>query len=85
MEDVRQIVRTFILESFLPGDPSESLDNDTDLKDAGILDSLSMLKLLTFLEERFRVEFTPEELGEGSLSSVVKIEQLLRVKTGART
>jgi acyl carrier protein len=85
MEDIYRIVRQFILEHFLPGEPSESLSNDADLKESGILDSLSTLKLVSFLEEHFRIDFIPEELGGGGLSSVTRIVQLVKSKVGATT
>lgn len=84
MEDIRGIVRQFIIEHFLSGESPEALSNDADLKESGVLDSLSTLKLVAFLEERFRIDFIPEELGTGNLSSVVKIEQLVKSKMGAR-
>jgi acyl carrier protein len=70
----------FILENFLPGEDPRNLTPDTELKESGILDSLSTLKLVTFLEERFKVEFDAGDLEAGNLSSIRAIEQLLAAK-----
>jgi acyl carrier protein len=65
MEGVRDAVRTFLHENYLPGEGPESLADDQDLQESGVLDSLGMLKFISFLEEHFGVEFLPEELGSG--------------------
>ena len=85
MDEIRETIRQYILEKFLPGEAPEILKNDSDLKEDGILDSLSTLKLVAFLEERYGIDFVPEELGDGSLSTVQRIETLIRDKTGAHT
>lgn len=85
MDEVRETIRQFILNKFLPGEPSDTLKNDCDLKEEGVLDSLSTLKLVSFLEERFRIEFVPEELGDGSMSSIRRMEALVKEKMGSQS
>lgn len=80
MDNVREQVRQFILENFLPGEDPRNLTDDTELKESGILDSLSTLKLVSFLEERFTVEFEANDLEAGNLASVASIERLVRSK-----
>lgn len=84
MHSVRQIVRQFLLDNFLFEDPIETLADDLDLQEHGVLDSLGTLKLVSFLEDRFSVEFLPEELEAARLSSVEEIERLVIGKLGAR-
>lgn len=85
MENIRESVRQFVLEQCLPGEDPRNLKDDTELKETGILDSLSTLKLVTFLEERFSVEFDAGDLDAGNLSSVAAIEQLVRLKMTGRS
>ena len=80
MDDIRDAVRTFILEQFLPGEDARNLTDKTELKESGILDSLSTLKLVTFLEERYGVEFEANDLDSGNLSTLEAIERLVRSK-----
>lgn len=82
MENVRDIVRRFILDNFLPGEDPANLTDTTELKESGILDSLSTLKLVTFLEEQFKVEFEADDLDAGNLSTLENIERLVRSKQG---
>ena len=85
MDRTREVVKKFILENFLPGEDPRNLTDDTELKESGILDSLSTLKLVSFLEERFGVEFEANDLEAGNLSSLANIEKLVRSKVVARS
>ena len=82
MPEIKETVRQFILTSFLPGEDAANLTDDTELKESGILDSLSTLKLVSFLEETFKVEFEANDLDAGNLASVASIEKLVRSKMG---
>ncbi len=82
MPEIKETVRQFILTSFLPGEDASNLTDDTELKESGILDSLSTLKLVSFLEETFKVEFEANDLDAGNLASVASIEKLVRSKKG---
>ncbi len=84
MDNVRESVRSFILENFLPGEDPRNLKDDTELKESGILDSLSTLKLVAFLEEQFKVEFEANDLDGANLASVGSIERLVRAKMAAQ-
>lgn len=80
MDSERDLVRAFILEHFLPGEDPRNLQDDTELKESGILDSLSTLKLVTFLEEHFKIELEASDLDAGNLSSVASIARLVSAK-----
>ena len=84
MNAMRETLRAYILENFLPGEDAKNLKDDTELKESGILDSLSTLKLVTFLEERFNVEFEADDLEAGNLATIESIERLVQSKQ-ART
>lgn len=80
MENVREIVRRFILDNFLPGEDASNLTDSTELKESGILDSMSTLKLVTFLEDLFKVEFEADDLDAGNLATVANIAALVASK-----
>jgi acyl carrier protein len=83
MANVRETVRNYILDNFLPGEDPANLTDDMELKENGILDSLSTLKLVTFLEQQFNVEFEANDLDAGNLASVISIERLVHSKLKA--
>lgn len=84
MDNVQQLVKQFILDNFLHGENPANLTPQTELKESGILDSLSTLKLVTFLEEQFKVEFEADDLESGNLASIASIEGLVRSKMAGR-
>ena len=79
-EDVRQVVHQYILDEFLPGEDPEELTNETPLISGGILDSISTLKLVTFLEDRFGVTVEAHEAGVDNLDSIGQISRLIAEK-----
>ena len=49
MEDVREVIRQFILTTYLPGESRDNLRDDTPLLTSGILDSLAALAVASFV------------------------------------
>lgn len=80
MDGIRDAVRAYIIEQFLPGEDPRNLTDQTELKESGILDSLSTLKLISFLEEQYGVEFEANDLEAGNLATIESIERLVRSK-----
>jgi acyl carrier protein len=78
--NIRDAVRSWILDNVLPGEDPSNLKDDTELKESGILDSLSTLKLVTFLEQQYGVEFEANDLDAGNLASLANIEGLVKSK-----
>ena len=79
-EEIRQAVREFILQEFLPGESPDALDDDTELISGGILDSIASVKLIVFLEERFGVQIDPHEMNADYLNSVPDIASLVAAR-----
>ena len=73
-------IRTFVVgESGL--EDASFLSKDTDLMEAGILDSLMMVSIITFCEERFGCAFSLEELTEENFRSVSNNRRFLIAET----
>ena len=83
MKEIERIVRDFILREFLPGEDSSELTEDTPLITGGILDSISTLKLVVFLEERFSVTVEAHEASVEHLDTVAEIVRLVAEKKHA--
>jgi acyl carrier protein len=80
MSDVTDQVKTFILNEFLPGEDPSALTATTPLITGGILDSIATLKLVSFLEETFRIELEPHEVDADNLDTLDAIERLITAK-----
>ena len=70
------IVTEFIVEEILYGD--EELEPDEDLFEAGVLDSMSFLRLIDFLEQRFGVITDMEDMDMHHLNTVNRVVEHLR-------
>jgi acyl carrier protein len=83
MNQISQVVHDYILREFLPGESPEELKEETPLITGGILDSISTLKLVNFLEDRFGVTVEAHEAGVDNLDSVGQIARLIAGKNAA--
>ena len=83
MKEIEQAVHDYILREFLPGEDPEELTEQTPLITGGILDSISTLKLVVFLEEQFEVTIEAHEAGVEHLDSVGQIARLIAEKKAA--
>lgn len=78
--EIRQAVKDFILEEFLPGEDPNELRDDTPLITGGILDSIATLKLVAFVEERYGIELQPHEADAEHLNTISDITSLVQSK-----
>ena len=64
------------------------MDDDTQLRDdtplwGGVLDSVGLMQLITFIEERFEIEVDDEELTSAHFGTVANIAALVDRKVAA--
>jgi acyl carrier protein len=83
MEDIAKVIQLFILREFLPGEDPTELSERTPLITGGILDSISTLKLVVFLEDHFGITVEAYEAGVEHLDSVGQIAALVAKKKSA--
>ncbi len=80
MADVRDRVRRFIQDSFLVDDFS---DADSFLT-TGIIDSLGVMQLVTFVESEFGIRVVDQELVPENFDSVERVSAFVERKLAAR-
>jgi acyl carrier protein len=85
MDAVRNEVKEFILEEFLPGESPDELTDETPLITGGILDSLATIKLVAHLEKSYGIELSPHETGIDYLNSLTDIARLVEAKRSRRS
>jgi acyl carrier protein len=61
-EQVTQKIKEHITQEFLYDRPEIVLDNDFSLIENGIIDSMGIFRLISFLEEQFAVTLEPDEV-----------------------
>lgn len=78
-QEIATILREFILEQSNLAD-SKVLDDDTNLIEAGILDSLMMASVVWFCEERLNCSLETADLTEDSCKSIAAMSGLIARK-----
>jgi acyl carrier protein len=68
--EIRQQIRSFILDTFLDGADAAQLEDGASLERSHIVDSARMMELILFLEETFAFEVDNEEALPENFDSV---------------
>jgi len=79
-QHIKERVKTFLLNEYLPGEDPAALTDTTALMTTGILDSIAVLKVVTFLENDFGVTIEPNEAVIDNLNTVSDIVRLVMAK-----
>ena len=61
-ESIKSKLKNYITKQFLYDDENASLANDFGLVEQGVINSMGIAILITFLEEEFDVLFAPEDM-----------------------
>ena len=79
MNEMRDKIRSFIVENFLFG-KDNGLEDDTSFLEEGIIDSTGVLELVSFLEEEYGIAVEDEELVPENLDSINNVITYLERK-----
>ena len=79
-ETIKATVKNFVLNEFLPGEDPAALTDTTALVTTGILDSIAVLKVVTFLENQFGITIEPHEAVVENLNTLSDIGRLVTSK-----
>jgi acyl carrier protein len=80
---VQREIETYIIDNILFGD-GERLETDVSFQESGILDSTGFLELITFVEERFAIAITDNELAPENFDTLRKIADFVEKKMSVR-
>ncbi len=79
MNELKNKIRTFVVENFLFGN-NENLEDNTSFLEEGIIDSTGVLELVGFIEEEFAITVEDEELIPENLDSIYNVTAYLGKK-----
>jgi len=83
MDPIKETIRGYILNEYLPGESPANLRDDTPLRTSGILDSMATLNLVSFLEQTFNIVIDAHETGIEDFDRIGDIAALVARKKGA--
>jgi acyl carrier protein len=73
-----QTITQFLVDEFLPDVPAESLAADYDLLAGGVIDSLGLLKVIAWLEDRFGVVVEDLEIAPDNFRTVADMDAFVQ-------
>jgi len=79
MKEISSRIRDFIATEIMLEDTTSTLTDDTPLL-GGVIDSLGLMQLISFLEEEFNVAIDDAEVTADNFRTVSQIEQLVSQK-----
>lgn len=85
LDSIKEGIRHRILTQFLPGEKSSNLHDDTPSRTSGIEDSMGMLQMVSFIEERFGIEVEAYEAGIENFDRVEDIAAFIARKRALKT
>ncbi len=74
-------IKQFILSDLIKDGSATELDNDENLIDSGVVDSLGIMKLVAFLEKNFKVSVSDDEILLDNFETIDAISGFLSSKT----
>jgi acyl carrier protein len=84
VSQTKAAIREYIVSTWLSGD-ERGLTDETDLQESGLLDSLTTLSLISFLEETFKIQLDPADIHAESFRTLDAIVTLVSQKTSQKT
>lgn len=81
--DIKEYLRDYVLQEFLPGESRENLTDDLALRTSGILNSIKLLQLIGHIEDKYSITFDAHEAGNvANFDTLESMASLVAQKTG---
>lgn len=77
------LIRDYIAKNLLFSESGFSYDDDASFLDEGIVDSLGIIELVTFVEKQFGISVADQDLVPDNFDSVRKLDAFVRRKQSA--
>ena len=83
LDGITRSIRKFLFENYLFGYAENDFSNDASFLEYGVLDSLGILELITFIEKEFSIAVSDDEILPDNLDSVSRVGRFVLKKTNA--
>lgn len=78
--NVQSTIRQYIVTEIMHELDQNVLDNEATLIEGGIVDSMSLIELIHFIEKTFRITITEEELDIDNFKTVNALTHFINIK-----
>ena len=79
-EEIEQALKSYILEEFLPDEDPEDLTSDVELVSTGILDSISVINVVAYLEKFYEIKVEAHEASVDNMNTIESMAALVSDK-----
>jgi acyl carrier protein len=73
-----KILISYINDQFIEDEPAGPVGLQDDLLGEGIIDSLGMMKLIRFIEDKFEIKVRPEDMTIENFNSIASIANYIQ-------
>lgn len=80
MTSVEDLVRDYIVQNILFSSNGYPYQDDTSFLENGIIDSMNVLELVMFVEQKFGVKVEDAEIVPDNFDSIIKLSAFIRRK-----
>jgi len=84
MAQINEVLRKFVIDSFLFGQGGDSLKDDDSFLEKGIIDSTGILELVAFVEGQYDIKIEDEELVPTNLDSIQSLVNFIDTKIASK-
>lgn len=79
---MKDALREYITQELIDGRVYSNLSDDDDLLTSGLVDSLGIMSLVAFIDERFGISVPPEDVTLESFSTIATMANYLESRRG---
>ncbi len=79
-EPVKEALRRFIVENYLAGDASDPVGDDDSFLKKGIIDSIGVIELTQFVQERYGIKIEVKEIVPENFDTIRGLEKYISFK-----
>jgi len=80
---VKSEIRHFIVENFLYGQDDNTLGDDVSFMESGIIDSTGVLELVSFVQNKYKIRVSDEELIPTNFDSLKLLVSFIEKKSAS--
>lgn len=70
---IENTIRKFMAENFIVETDSSTLDSEISLTQAGVMDSMGVLELIMFIEQKYGITIPDEDTLPENLDSIARV------------
>ena len=83
MNQIKEKIQNYLIKEFFNDPEAGQLTDTTPLISSGIIDSISALQMVEFIEKEFNFEFKAHEVDQDHLDTLEKIVAFVEAKVGS--